>query len=923
MEEKKLFLLDAYALIFRAYHAMVYSPRITSEGMNTSAIFGFVNTLEEILKKENPTHIAVCFDPAGKTFRHEMFPEYKAGREATPEDIRIAIPYIKEIVRAYGIPVMEVEGYEADDVIGTLALKGGAAGYDTFIMSPDKDLCQLVGGKVKVYRPGHKGKPAEIRGVEEVREVFGVDEPRQIIDLLALMGDKVDNIAGCPGVGEKTASKLILEFGSVENLIANTDKLKGALKAKVEANVDNILFSKELAAICTEVPVELDEREFARKPIDEPTIRRIFEKLEFRSLLTRVLGGKAAPRQAAPKPVAAGMQGSLFDDLLEVVPEIADGSSVSGNFTIATEADLTTLVDKAVASARVGLHFVMTAGDAMASELTGVAVALADDEAFYVAMPDREALDSALPELSRLLGSEETVKSGVDLKRAMVVSGHRLGVQIAEPYYDNAIAHYLLQPEMGHSLERLSEIYLHQTLPSVTLPEGVKPNKFDMASDLQPEAVADVACAYACASYRLQPIFEKLLEDEGMSHLLSDIELPLTAVLADMEMTGMRVDEAALHAFSEVLTARMEEIEKDCVELAGIPFNVSSPAQVGEVLFDRLKIDEKAKKTRTGHYSTTEEILEKLSDRHPIVSKILEFRKLKKLLSTYANALPELINPETGKVHTTFNQTVTATGRLSSTNPNLQNIPIRNDEGREIRKAFIPDEGHVFFSADYSQIELRIVANISKDEAMTEAFLEGEDIHRATAAKIFHEPIGQVTDDQRRKAKTANFGMIYGISTFGLSERLHIPRSEAKEIIDGYFRTFPGVRRFMDESIEQTRVKGYVTTLFGRRRLLPDINSRNAVVRGYAERNAINAPIQGTAADIIKIAMVRVFRRFAAEGIRSKMILQVHDELNFDVLPEELEQVSRIVKEEMEAAYVATVPLVADCGVGTNWLEAH
>lgn len=922
MTEKKLFLLDAYALIFRAYHAMMYSPRITSDGMNTSAIFGFVNTLEEILKKEQPTHIAVCFDPAGKTFRHEMFPDYKAGREATPEDIKIAVPYIKDIIRAYGIPVVEVAGYEADDVIGTLAMKAGKAGYATFIMSPDKDLSQLVGGNVKVYRPGMKGKPAEIRGVEEVCEIFGIDRPSQVVDMLALMGDKVDNIAGCPGIGEKTASKLIKEFGSVEELIANTNRLKGAQKVKVESNVESILFSKKLATICTEVPVDIDEEAFARKPVDEQKIREIFERLEFRSLLTRVLGDKLQKKAVAASATDV-MQGSLFDDLLEVEPDLASENSLDVKFTIVTEANLPDFIDKALTSKAVGLHFVSTNGDAMSAHLAGVAVAYSGDEAFYVALPDSDSADYVLPELCRLFDAPEIVKCGCDLKRAMVVAHHRLGLKIAEPYYDNAIAHYLLQPEMSHSLERISEIYLHCVLPEAVMPKGIKPNRFDPAADLTPEEIAPSVCAKACANLQLKPIFDEKLKQEEMEGLLHDIELPLTAVLADMESAGMRIDEAALAEYSKVLTGRLEGIEKECIELAGVEFNVGSPSQVGEVLFERLKIDEKVKKTKSGKYSTTEEVLEKISDRHPIVDKILEYRKLKKLLSTYVNALPELINPETGKIHTTFNQTVTATGRLSSTNPNLQNIPIRNDEGREIRKAFIPDDGHVFFSADYSQIELRIVANISRDETMTEAFLAGADVHRATAAKIFHEPIELVTDDQRRKAKTANFGMIYGISTFGLSQRLRIPRGEAKEIIDGYFRTFPGVRKLMDDSIEQTRRLGYVTTLFGRRRLLPDINSKNAVVRGYAERNAINAPIQGTAADIIKIAMIRVWRRFAAEGIRSKMILQVHDELNFDVWPDEIDRVRTIVKEEMEQAWKGTVPLIADCGSGANWLEAH
>lgn len=919
MEQKKLFLLDAYALIFRAYHAMKYSPRFTSGGMNTSAIFGFVNTLEEVLRKENPTHIAVCFDPAGKTFRHEMFADYKAGREATPEDIKVAVPYIKDIIRAYGIPVVEKEGYEADDVIGTLATMSRSRGFSTFIMSPDKDLSQLVDPSVKIYRPGYKGQPAEVRGEKEVCDVFGINRPIQVIDILALMGDKVDNIVGCPGVGEKTASKLILEFDSVENLIANTDKLKGALKTKVESNVDNILFSKKLATICTEVPIEFDEEAYSRHPVDEAAIRDIFGKLEFRSLLSRVLGDKAEAKPAQkPKPAFGEL--SLFgDDMTDAAAAEAEPAPTEHTCKtiIATDANIDELVDKALSQKTIGIHMVCTAPNAMEAVLAGIAVALSPDEAFYLEATEESAFD-----ILRILKSETVEKVGINLKFDMVVALN-IAEKLAAPYYDVAIAHYLLQPEMSHSINRLAEIYLKKILPDYQLPATAKANKFNPALSLEIEDIAKVACARAAACLELKPVFDKKLEEEKMAHLLHDIELPLVEVLADMEHTGVRIDTDALAAYSKALTQRLADIERTCIDLAGIQFNVGSPAQVGEVLFDKLKIDEKAKKTKTGQYSTTEEVLEKLSGKHPIVGKILEFRKIKKLLSTYVNALPELINPHTGKIHTTYNQTVTATGRLSSTNPNLQNIPIRNDDGREIRKAFIPDDGHSFFSADYSQIELRIVANISKDEALVEAFLAGEDIHRATAAKIFHECTEDVTDDQRRKAKTANFGMIYGISAFGLSERLQIPRSEAKQLIEGYFKTFPGVRRFMDQSIEMAKEKGFVTTLFGRRRMLPDITSRNAVVRGYAERNAINAPIQGTAADIIKIAMNRIYRRFDREGIRSKMLLQVHDELNFDVVPGEEDSVSRIVKEEMEAAFSGTVPLVADCGSGANWLEAH
>lgn len=920
MENKKLFLLDAYALIFRAYHALKYQPRITSKGMNTSAIFGFVNTLEEVLKKENPTHIAVCFDPAGKTFRHEMYEEYKAGREATPEDIKIAIPYIKDIIRAYRIPIVEVPGYEADDVIGTLARKSVGLGYDTYIMSPDKDLGQLVSETVKIFRPGIKGNPPEIRGIAEVCTIFGVNEPKQIIDLLALMGDKVDNIPGCPGVGEVTASKLILEFGSVENIIANTDKLKGALKKKIESNVESIRFSRTLTEIHTDAPIEINEEDLRRKEMDAESLRAIFNELEFRTLAHRILGDKAetvAPKVVKPVKKAETYQPSLFDDLLEpAVEEVQLTGVVSGKFVLADDGNYKKLLEDAARKKHAGVYFITTNAESMLSELKGMAVATSAKDGFYVEY--NEGRKSAFADF---LGSS-VEKVGADLKHSIVVLS-RLGIEFAAPFYDTSIAHYLLQPEMSHALDRLSEIYLEKELPQIELPQGTNVKKFDYAVSLAAADYFETVCSYASANLQLSDKLTALLEKEGMCHLLNDIEFPLIQVLADMEMSGVRIDEAALKAYSVSLTERLDNIERECLELAGKDFNVSSPAQVGEVLFEHLKIDAKAKKTARGQYSTTEEVLEKLRDRHPVVGKILEYRKIKKLLSTYVNALPDLINPKTGRIHTTYNQTVTATGRLSSTNPNLQNIPIRNEEGREIRKAFIPADGNVFFSADYSQIELRLVANMSEDESMVEAFLAGNDIHRATAAKIFHEKLEDVTEDQRRKAKTANFGMIYGISAFGLSERLKISRAEAKSIIEGYFAMFPGVRKYMDECVEKTKSTGYVTTLFGRRRLLPDINSRNAVVRGYAERNAINAPIQGTAADVIKIAMINIYKKFKEEGIRSKMILQVHDELNFDVLPEELEKVETIVKSEMESAAKFRVPLVADCGKGDNWLEAH
>lgn len=896
MSEKKLFLLDAYALIFRAYYAVGSSPRFTSSGINTSAIFGFVNTLEDVLRKENPTHIAVCFDPAGPTFRHEMYAEYKAGRESTPEAIKEAVPYIKDIIKAYNIPVMEVAGYEADDVIGTLAVKSRGKSFDTYIMSPDKDLSQLVDDTVRIYRPGYKGQPAEVRGEKEVCEIFGIDRPEQVIDILALMGDKADNIKGCPGVGEKTASKLVKEWGSVERLIANTPSLKGALRQKVEENIDSITFSKTLATICTDVPLDFDEHILQRKPINADAIREIFTKLEFRTLLSRVLGEQANP---APKinrveklKSEPTMMGSLFDFPTE--EEVIQLPKC----VVVSSADADAIVVKILREKRVAIFPVIKGTEAMTATIRGIAVIWGDNSVFFPA--------SLLQYLKPLLQSEKIEKVGIELKRT-IVALRRKDVQFSAPYYDVAVAHYLLQPEMSRSLERLCDTYLHYSLP-------------EMPVDDNP---ADVAAIYARACLQLADEFAPMLDAEGVTSLLYDVELPLIEVLADMEYSGVRVDVKALNAYSLTLTERLRIIEDECHQMAGRQFNVSSPAQVGEVLFGDLHLDTKVKRTKTGQYSTTEEILEKMRHKHIIVGKILEFRKVKKLLSTYVNALPALINPQTGKIHTTFNQTVTATGRLSSTNPNLQNIPIRNDDGKEIRKAFIPDEGHLFFSADYSQIELRIVANISNDKAMVEAFLAGEDIHRATAAKIFHKTIADVTEDERRKAKTANFGMVYGISAFGMAERLQISRSEAKEIIDGYFATFPGVKTFMEASVEEAKKKGFVTTLFGRRRMLADINSRNAVVRGYAERNAINAPIQGTAADIIKIAMISVWRRMKNEGLMSKMILQVHDELNFDVIPSELPIVERIVKEEMENAYSGIVPLVASCGVGANWLEAH
>lgn len=948
MEEKKLVLLDAYALIFRAYYALIRNPRYTSQGLNTSAIFGFVNTLQDLLKRENPSHIAICFDPKGGTFRHEMYAEYKAGREETPEDIRKAVPYIKRIAQAYNIAVLEVPGYEADDVIGTLSLLAEKKGFTTYMVTGDKDFGQLVSQSVKIYRP-NSGGGYEIMGEKEVCDKFGIERADQVIDMLALMGDKVDNIPGCPGVGEVTAAKLIRQFGSVENLINNTSELKGALKKKVEENIEKIKFSKFLATICREVPIELNEQELKRQPINAEALRQLFKELEFRNFATRIidqnegnigLDGAPAPEvkasatsAAAPAPTAAktaqakkkqSAQMSLFgddDEEEENTENIPTETPVIEQpveivYTHITDADeLKRRVADAMKLDAVGCELVADGDDAMTASLVGIAVAVKRGSAFYA--------DASLVELLKpLLESASVTLVSGDVKRAMVVLRRR-GINLAAPYFDTAVAHYLLQPERPHATARLAEEILGVACPTDDALLGAKGRNRKRFVEVSGDAITAYACQLADMALALRKPLIASIDADSLTSLLTDIELPLIEVLADMEHTGARVDVRALTDYSVVLTERMNSLEQECFELAGEQFNTASPMKVGEILFDKLKIDDKAKKTKSGQYSTTEEVLMHLRDRHPLVDKILELRGIRKLLSTYVNALPELINPETGRIHTTYNQTVTATGRLSSTNPNLQNIPVRTDDGREIRRAFIPADGNLFFSADYSQIELRLVADLSGDPTMVDAFRNNLDIHAITAAKIYHEPLEKVTPDQRRKAKTANFGILYGISAFGLSERLQIPRAESKMLIDGYFATFPGVRDYIERSVTQAKEKGYVTTLFGRRRMLPDINSRNAVVRSFSERNAVNAPIQGTAADIIKIAMVSIFNKMKQEGLRSKMILQVHDELNFDVVPAEAERVQQIAVECMQNAYHGNVPLTASHAIATNWLDAH
>ena len=926
MNDKKLFLLDAYALIYRAYYALIRAPRMTSKGFNTSAIFGFVNTLEEVLKKESPSHIAVCFDPPGPTFRHEAYPEYKAQREAQPEDITRSIPYIKDIIKAYGIPAVEVPGYEADDVIGTLSRKAGENGFLIYMMTPDKDYGQLVTDTVFMFKPSLKGADMEIRGVKEVCEKYGIESPSQVIDLLALEGDSVDNIPGCPGVGEKTASKLIREWHSVENLLEHTDQIKGALQKRLIENSEKILFSKFLATIRTDVAVGIEVDSLRRGDADTDELVRIFTELEFRTFISRINDRKASQagilQDKASEAPAEGRMLSLFDapEDVEEKPAMAKYNPEGVNYTVASDAaSCKAVIDRALSSGVVGVALYAVGAEDMTADWYGIAIAVGKGESAYIPIPVVPDLRAGLMEqLKRLFISGSTMIVSHDVKRDIILL-RREGIDFTAAYYDTAIAHYLIEPEMNHALPHVAAAYLGYHTVDYT--DDVKLRKKGESVAVGEEQLrfneeADI-------TLRLYDVFSPMIDSQGHRKLLDEIELPLVKVLADMEWTGVRIDVHVLAELSRQFTARLRSMEAEAYRLAGVEFNIGSPSQVGEVLFERLKLDPKAKRTKKGGYSTTEEILDKYRDAHPLVGLILDIRGMRKLLTTYVDALPSLINPSTGKIHTTYNQTVTATGRISSANPNLQNIPIRSDDGREIRRAFIADKGDLFMSADYSQIELRLIADISGDKDMIEAFISDADIHQSTAAKIYHVDLDDVTPQQRSRAKTANFGIIYGISAFGLSQRLHIPRGEAKELIDGYFRTYPHIKEYISESIEKARSDGYVSTIMGRKRMLPDINSRNAVVRGYAERNAVNAPIQGSAADIIKAAMVRVSRDFAKAGLKSKMIMQVHDELIFNVVPEELPQVKQIVHDDMVGAYRGKVPLEVSSGVGANWLEAH
>lgn len=918
----KLFLLDAYALIYRAYYAFIKNPRINSKGMNTSAVMGFVNTLNEILTKEHPTHIGVAFDH-GKTFRDEAFPAYKAQREETPEDIRASVPVIKDIITAMNIPVLQADGFEADDVIGTLATKAGAAGIETYMLTPDKDYGQLVRDNVFIFRPRHGGG-YETMGPKEVNEKYGLSSPEQVIDLLALMGDSADNFPGCPGVGPKTAAKLIGEFGSIDAMLANSSKIKGKLREKVEGAVEDIRMSKFLATIRTDVPVELNLDALKLKEPDMKRLTEIFTELEFKSLLDKFVKKPQQPQKTV-------------NTQLDLFAENPTNHSVDAEFSkyeslkttpheyqlIETEEDARKLFDLFVTKQILSLDTETTSVNPIDAELVGLSFAAEEGKAFYVAIPaEREKAERIVNIFKPLYESPEILKIGQNIKYDMEVLMN-YGVRLSAPMFDTMIAHYVLQPEQKHNMDILAETLLNYQTVHIDELIGPKGKGQKSMRDLSPASVCDYAAEDADVTLRLYNVLKPRLKEAGVEQLFYDIEMPLVPVLAEMETTGVRLDTEALAETSKVLTERMKQIERNIYELAGHEFNIASPKQVGEVLFGEMKIVEKPKKTKTRQYVTSEEVLQQLRSKAPIVADILEHRGLKKLLGTYVDALPKLINPRTGHIHTSFNQAVTATGRLSSSDPNLQNIPVRGEDGKEIRKCFIPEPGELFFSADYSQIELRVMAHLSGDKNMIEAFREGYDIHAATAARIYKEKIEDVSRDQRTKAKRANFGIIYGITVFGLAERLEISRDEAKQLIDGYFETFPDVHAYMEKAKELAREHGYAETFFHRRRYLPDITSHNATVRNFAERNAINAPIQGSAADIIKIAMVKIYDRFRKEGIRSRMILQVHDELNFSVIPEEKEKVERIVLEEMQNAYPLQVPLVADSGWGKNWLEAH
>ena len=918
----KLFLLDAYAIIFRAYYAFINRPTINSKGLNTSAILGFCNTLREIIDKEHPTHLGVAFDH-GKTFRHEAYPPYKAQREETPEDIKLSVPYIKEILHAMNIPVLQADGFEADDVIGTLATQAGKAGVETYMLTPDKDYGQLIAPNVYMFKPRHGGGYDKI-GEEEIKDKYGINSAHQVIDLLALMGDSADNYPGCPGVGEKTAAKLVNEFGSCEELLAHTDRLKGKMREKVEKAKDDIKMSKFLATIRTDVPIDLNLDELKMTEPDEKKLSELFTQLEFRRLAEKFLHKGATTQKKEPK------QPSLFDEIPTKGQDVAENSILASLKTIDhkyqlidNKDDASRLYDFLMTKEILSLDTETTSTNPIDAELVGLSFAVEENKAYYVAIPaNREEALQYVNIFKPLYENPNSLKVGQNIKYDYEVL-RNYGVDIQGRMFDTMLAHYVLQPELHHNMDFMAETLLHYRTVHIEELIGPKGKHQKNMRDLRPDEVYEYAAEDADVTLKLKNVLEPMLKEKGMERLFWDIEMPLVKVLADMELNGVCLDTDSLKETERIFKERMARYEQHAYELAGETFNISSPKQVGDILFGKMQLLDKPKKTRTGQYVTSEEVLLQLRDKAPIVDDILNYRGLKKLLGTYVEALPQLINKRTGHIHTSFNQAVTATGRLSSSDPNLQNIPVRDDDGKEIRKCFVPEPGCLFFSADYSQIELRIMAHLSGDENMIEAFREGLDIHRATAAKIWKEPLDEVTDAQRKKAKQANFGIIYGITAFGLAQRMGIPNGEARQLIQDYFATFPKVHAFMESAIATAREKKYAETMFGRRRYLPDIDSKNGTVRGFAERNAINAPIQGSEADIIKIAMIRIWRRFKEEGIRSKMILQVHDELNFSVYPEEKDKVENIVLTEMQNACKLSVPLIADAGWGKNWLEAH
>jgi len=918
----KLFLLDAYALIYRSYYALIKTPRINSKGLNTSAIMGFCNTLNEVLTKEKPTHIGVAFDH-GLTFRNEAFPEYKAQREQTPEDIQRSVPIIKDILSAYRIPILQVDGYEADDVIGTMAKRMGAQGVETYMLTPDKDYGQLVGEHVYIFRPRHGGG-YETMGLAEVKAKFGVETSGQVIDMLALMGDTADNYPGCPGVGEVTARKLINQFGSIEELLTHTDRLKGKLRERIETHVEDIKMSKYLATICTEVPMETKLDDLRIVEPDYEKLSAILQELEFKSFADKILN------KSEKSPKKKNQQLDIFAEFQAESTEDYKNESFESLKTTAhdyklvdNQDEMCRLCDFFLTKEILSLDTETTSTNAIEAELVGLSFSVEEHEAFYVPVPsEREEAEKVVAIFKPIYENERILKVGQNIKYDIEVLSH-YGVEVRGRMFDTMIAHYLLQPELRHNMDYMAEVYLNYKTIHIEELIGPKGKQQANMRDLPPGEIYEYAAEDADITLRLKNVLEPKLKEVNAERLFWDIEMPLVSVLADMELTGVRLDTKALQETSLGLGKRLEELEQRIYRQAGHSFNIASPKQVGDVLFDEMKLVEKPRKTKKGQFVTSEEVLQQLRGKAPIVADILDYRGLRKLLSTYIEALPKLVNPKTGHIHTSFNQTITATGRLSSSDPNLQNIPVRDDDGKEIRRCFIPEEGCLFFSADYSQIELRIMAHLSGDENMIASFNGGHDIHAATAARIWHKRIEEVTADERKKAKQANFGIIYGITTFGLAQRMNISNNEAKSLIDGYFATFPKVHEFMEKAKESARQRGYAETLYHRRRYLPDINSQNATVRGFAERNAINAPIQGSEADIIKVAMIRIHDRFRREGIRSKMILQVHDELNFSVLPEEKELVERVVMEEMQGACRLSVPLIADAGWGHNWLEAH